>query len=193
MVDPYFLPFDIDGRVLYHALKAGYRPVLGENPSMLSVIVNERGNQIIWMALEAFENGAYTEFYPLKDRLGGEWDAKGAELLFDDDMEGAFNHFAAWIKTQSDLAHVDLGILKVANVNFFGAFKKAYEESDDGAKIALMGIKMVDAVNEILEEGWLRFYPEVNFKKLLDLAAPALNMFDPLNKAIQQALGKLPF
>lgn len=193
MIDPYFLPFDIDGRVMYHAVKTGGKAVLGDNPSMLTIITNTRGNAIIWSAIESAEDGVYTEFHPLKERINMEWATKGAEMLFDDDMQGAFDHFAAWIKSEDDLSHIDLGILKVANIQFFGAFKKAYEDSDDGAKLGLMMIKMVDAVNEIMEEGWVRFCPDINLKKLLDLFAPALNILDPVNKVLQSALDKLPF
>ncbi len=194
LVDPYFVPFDIDGRILYKILKTGgSKAILGENGSMISVITNTVGDEIIWSAVEMCEDGAYTEFHPLSARLGGEWAKKGAELLYDNDMEGAFNHFANFLKETPELSHIDLGILKVANVQFFGAFKKAYEDSDDGAKLVLMGVKMVDAVNEIMEEGWVRFYPDINLKKLLELAAPALNFLTPLNSALQGMLDKLPF
>jgi len=193
LIDPYFLPFDIDARVLYHALKAGgKKAVLGDNGSMLTVITNTEGDEIIWSAIELEEDGAYTEFYPLKDKLGQKWAKEGAKLLSDNDMEGAFDHFASWIKTQPETEHIELGILKVANVQFFGAFKRAYEEADDGAKLVLMGIKMADAVNEIMEEGWIRFYPEINLKKLLDLISPALNVMSPVNSGLQSVLEKLP-
>ena len=194
LVDPYFVPFDIDARILYKVLKSGgSKAILGENGSMISVITNTVGDEIIWSAVEMCEDGAYTEFHPLSARLGEEWAKKGAELLYNSDMEGAFRHFADWLKSQPELSHIDLGILKVANVQFFGAFKKAYEESDDGAKILLMGVKMVDAVNEIMEEGWIRFSPDINLKKLLELIAPALNFLTPVNSALQGLLDKLPF
>ena len=194
MVDPYFVPFDIDGRVIYQALRyGGKKAVLGENGSMITIITNTRGNQIIWSSLEAEENGAYTEFYPLADRMGHEWDKIGSELVFDDDLKGAHEHFASWIKTQPDISHVDLGIVKVANVQFFGAFKKAYEDSDDGAKLGLLLVKMADAVAEVMENNWLRFYPDINLKKLLELVAPALTALGPVNKTLQGVLEKLPF
>jgi hypothetical protein len=194
LIDPYFLPFDIDARILYRALKAGgKKAILGDNGSMLTIIMNTRGDKIIWSAVELEEDGAYTEFFPLKDQLGKAWDKKGAEMIFDNDMEGAFAHFADWIKTQKGMEHIDLGILKVANIQFFGCFKRAWEESDNGSKIGLMGIKMVDAVREIMDEGWVKFQPAINLKKLLELMAPALNTLDPLNAALQQALSKLPF
>ncbi len=194
LVDPYFLPFDINGKILYKIMQSGAKKaILGENGSMISIITNTVGDKIIWAAVELEEDGAYTEYHQLSSRLGGEWDKKGAELLYDNDMQGAFDHFAAWIKTQPDIAHIDLGILKVANVQFFGAFKRAYQEADDGSKILLMGVKMADAVNEIMEEGWIRFYPDINLKKLLELLAPALNVLSPVNSALQGMLDKLPF
>jgi hypothetical protein len=194
LVDPYFVPFDIDGRILYKVLKTGgSKAILGENGSMLSIITNTCGDEIIWAAVERSEDGAYTEFHPLSERLGEEWAKKGAEYLYNNEMEIAFNHFAEWLRSQPGYSHIDLGILKVANVQFFGAFKKAYEDSDDGAKMLLMGVKMVDAVNEIMEEGWIRFYPDINLKKLLEVVAPALNFLSPVNSALQGLLDKLPF
>ena len=193
LVDPYFLPFDINAKILFKIMKAGgKKAILGDNGSMLSIITNTAGDQIIWAACEFEEDGAYTEFHDLKGRLGQEWDRIGSELLHNNDMEGAFNHFAAWMKSQDDLKHIDLGILKVSNVQFFGAFKRAYEEAGDGAKIVLIGIKMAEAVNQILEEGWIRFQPAINLKKLLDVVAPALNVLSPVNAALQSALDKLP-
>lgn len=192
-IDPFFVPFDIDARIAYRALKAGgKKAILGENGSMLTIITNTRGDRIIWASVELEEDGAYTEFYPLKHKLGKTWDKKGAGMLFDNDMEGAFTYFADWIKKQEGLEHIDLGILKVANVQFFGAFKAAYEESRDGARLGLMVIKMADAVREIMDQGWLRLYPDINLKKLLELIAPALSALDPVNATLQKALEKLP-
>ncbi|MEW5944626.1 MAG: hypothetical protein AB1742_00350 [bacterium] len=193
-VDPFFLPVKVDGRLAYRLLKSGgKKAILGDNGSMLTVITNTRGNRIIWASLELEEDGAYTEFHELSDRLGSAWDAKGAELIFDDLLADAFEHFRDWVKTQDDLQHVDLGILKVANVQFFGAFKKAWEESDEGRKVLLMTMKLSDAIGEILEEGWIRFHPEVNLKKLLDFTAPVLNVISTAGAPVQKVLEKLPF
>lgn len=194
LIDPYFLPFDIDARIAYHALqKGGKTAILGDNGSMLTVITNTEGNQIIWSAIEMEEDGVYTEFYPLSGLLGHEWDKKGAKLLYEDNMQGAFDHFAEWIRSRPETAHIDLGILKVANVQFFGAFKRAWEESDDGAKLLLMGVKMADAVNEIMENGWIRFCPDINLKKILQALAPVLSTLSPVNTGLQSVLSKLPF
>ncbi|HOO56612.1 MAG TPA: hypothetical protein PLN69_07300 [bacterium] len=192
-VDPYFLPFDVNAKILSKIMSAGgKKAILGDNGSMLSIITNTAGDEIIWAALEREENGVYVEFHPLKEKLGQDWDKKGVDYLFNDDMQGAFDHFSDWISSQDEYNHIELGILKVANVQFFGAFKRAYEESDDGSRIILMGIKMAEAVNEILEEGWIRFCPDINLKKLLQTIAPALNILSPVNSALQSALEKLP-
>jgi hypothetical protein len=193
LIDPFFVPFDIDARIIYRAMKAGgKKAILGDNGSMLTIITNTRGDKIIWAACELEEDGAYTEFFPLKDKLGKTWDKKLAELLFDNDMDAGFAYAADWLKKQKGMEHIDLGILKVANVQFFGAFKRAHEEAGDGRKLGLMTVKMVDAVREVMDEGWLRFSPDVNLKKLLELLTPALSALDPVNKALQKLLGSLP-
>jgi hypothetical protein len=194
MVDPYFVPFNINAKLIYGIMKAGLsKAILGENPSMLTIITNTKGNKIIWSAVEMAEDGVYTEFHPLKDKLGKEWDKKGAELLYDGKMEEAYHYFSDWIKKQKGLSHIDIGILKVANIQFFGAFKAAYDDAENGGKLPLMGVKMVDAVNQIMQEGWVRFYPEVNLKKLLETIGPILAMLDPVNSGLQKAFEKLPF
>jgi len=193
-VDPYFLPFDVNVKALFHIMKnGGKKAILGDNGSMLSIITNTMGDEIIWAAVELEEDGVFTEFHPLSGRLGEEWAKKGAEMLYSDDMEGAFSYFKEWLSSQPGLSHIELGILKVSNVQFFGAFKKAYEGADDGAKLLLMGVKMADAVNEIMSERWIRFYPDVNLKKLLEVIAPALNFLTPVNTVLQDMLAKLPF
>jgi len=194
LVDAYFLPFKVDARLIYRILKSGgKRALFGDNGSMLTVVTNLRGNRIIWAALELEEEGVYTEFYALKGRLGEEWDARGAELLYDNLMAEAFEHFKGWVKSQDDLQHIDLGVLKVASINFFGAFKNAYEESDNGKKVARLTVNITNAIHKILEEGWIRFYPEVNLKKLLDMAAPILSLVSPVNASLEKILSKLPF
>ncbi|MEW6203334.1 MAG: hypothetical protein AB1546_15250 [bacterium] len=194
LVDTYFLPFKADARLIYRILKSGgKRALFGDNGSMLTVVTNLRGNRIIWAALELEEDGVYTEFHALKDRLGQEWDARGAELLYDNLMAEAFEHFKAWVKSQEDLQHIDIGILKVASINFFGAFKTAYEESGNGEKIASLTVNITNALHQIFEEGWIRFYPEVNLKKLFDMAAPVLSLMSPVNAGLAKILSKLPF
>jgi hypothetical protein len=44
-----------------------------------------------------------------------------------------------------------------------------------------------------MEERWIRFSPDINLKKALELVAPALNVLSPVNTALQGLLGKLPF
>ncbi len=107
LIDPYFLPFDIDARILYHSLKAGgKKAILGENGSMLTIITNTDGDEIIWAGIELEEDGAYTEFFPLKDKLGEDWAKEGATLLYDDEMDAAFDFFADWIRSQPDIGHI---------------------------------------------------------------------------------------
>ncbi len=191
LIDPFFLPFDIDARALYYAIKAGGPAVLGSNATMLTIVTNTECNSIIWAAAEAAEECVYVEFQPLKDKLGQEWDKKGAELIATGDLDAAFDHFSAWMKTQPNLEHMELGILKVANIQFFNAFRKAYEESSNGENLPLMVVKMADAVNEILANDWVRFSPDINFKKILGLAAPVLSTLNPVNLALQKALEKI--
>lgn len=193
-VDPYFVPFPIDARLIYHVMKSGgKRAILGENGNMLTIVTNTRGNKIIWAAVEYEEDSVYTQFFPLKDELGGEWDKKGAELIFDGLMEDAFNHFSDWLKSRPGTEHIELGILKVANIQFFGAFKKAYEDAADGSKLALMTLNFSSAVDQIMDEGWIRFHPDINLKKLLELVAPVLNLVSPVNASLGKFLEKLPF
>lgn len=193
-IDPFFVPFKIDGRLIYHFLKHGAtRSILGSNASMFTLVTNTRGNKLIWAGIELEDNGVFTEYYLLNDRLEEDWAKKASEMIFNDELENAYEYLCEWIKEQEKLSHIDLGIVKVANIQFFGEFKKAYEEAEEGNKLFLMGLKMSDSVNKILEENWIKFYPNINLKKLLDALSPILKILNPANSKVQEVLSKLPF
>lgn len=189
-VDPFFVPFKINGKIIYWLMKSGITNVmLGKNASLFTIILNKDESKIIWPCIEYEKDGIYIEYHELKDRLGEEWDKKTAELLKKNDLKGAFDYLKEWVATQKDIAHIKPGVIKVANVMFFKAFKDAYEESNNGKNLPLFGVKATEAVEIILKEGWIRFYPEVNLAKMLSLIKPLLSLGRPTNKLLQKILG----
>lgn len=194
LFDAFFLPFRLDARPLYHIMKTiGTKLVFGDNASLFTIVLNANADRIIWAGLEREEGGVYIEYFILNERLGGEWDEKAVKLLNESRLEEAFDHLSTWIRTQPDLGHIDLGAIKVANIQFFEAFKDAWEDADDGRKLALFGANAVEAVEEILQRGWIRFYPEVNLAKMLDAIHPVLRFAMPVTRLSQTVLGLAPF
>ncbi len=188
-VDPFFVPFKINGKVIYWMMKSGVTNVmLGKNASLFTIILNKTESKIIWACLEHEKDGVYIEYHQLRDRLGQEWDKETVEMLKENDLKGAYNYLKSWVTTQKDIAHIEPGVMKVANIMFFKAFQDAYEESENGKNLPLFGVKATEAVERILEEGWIRFYPRVNFEKLLRVIKPLLSFGSPLNKSLQKLL-----
>ncbi len=188
-VDPFFVPFKINGKMIYWIMKSGITNVmLGKNASLFTIILNKSESKIIWSCIERENDGVYVECHELKDRLGKEWDKKTVEMLKENDLKGAYNYLKEWVATQKDIAHIEPGVMKVANIMFFKAFQDAYEESSNGKNLTLFGVKATEAVERILDEGWIRFYPQVNFERLLRVIKPLLSFGSPLNKLLQKVL-----
>lgn len=194
LFDSFFLPFRLDARPLYHFMKhIGTRLVFGDNASLFTIVLNAAADRIIWAGIEREEGGVYIEYFILNERLGGKWDEKEARLLGENRLEEAFDHLSIWIRTQPDLRHIDLGAIKVANIQFFEAIKDAWEDADDGRKLALFGANAVEAIEEIIQREWIRFYPNVNLKKMLDAIHPMLRISRPVTRLSQTVLGLAPF
>lgn len=187
LFDPFFVRMKIDTRLVYALMKIGkfVKLVLGENATLFTVILSEDEERIIFSCIESEEDGIYTDYEILTPRLGKEWDAHLVELLKQNKMEDAFNHVKNWVKTQDDISHYNVGCIKVANILFFDAIRTAWEESNDGRNLPLFILKGAEAVTRILDEGWIRLFPDVPLQKFLRTMHPVLKNTSMLNKALQ--------
>ncbi len=191
-VDMFYLPFKIDVLPLFYGMRAGAAKLaLGANPSLFTIVLNETGDRIVWACIEHAEDGVYTSYHILNDRLGQAWARKAAGLLFQDRMEEAFDYLTSWIRKQPEIRHIDVGAIKVAHLSFFMALKKAWDRSGEG-KIGSFFFYALNAVKEIQENRWLRLYPDVNLARALRIIYPYLKIAGPLNSVYGRLMKTLP-
>jgi hypothetical protein len=194
MVDLFFLPVKIDAKLIHTAMKAGMlKLVFGKNPNLFTIVLNRKGDRIIWSCLEHAKNGAYSEYVILNDRLNQEWAKKTAGLLFEDRLSEAHACLTEWAATQDDIRHIVPGVIKIAHLQFFEKIMIAWKESDDGRNIPLFFANGMEAVREIMENRWLRFYPEVNLERFLKIITPLLRAGSPVRKNCIKVFSKLHF
>jgi len=194
-IDPFFLPFPLDVRPIVWLMRSGgTNLLLGPNASLFTIVLDDAGQTILWCGVEREERGAFVEYHVLNHRLGEPWARELVELLAADRMDDAFQHVFRWVHGQPALAHIDVGVLKVAHLSFFAALKRAWDESGEGRHIPLFTAKALEAIREIVEQRWLRFAPEVNLGRLLRALLPVLQAARGVNERIAQpVLGRLPF
>lgn len=192
-VDPYFVPFSLDARLVYLLMKTGgVKLIMGKNATLFTLITNIKGDELLWACIEKGDNGIYDEYKIVANHLNEKWAKDVGKLIYANKLKEAHKVAYSWVKTQKDLKHINPGAIKVANIMFFKKFKEGYEKSKNGKRLDLMGLNFISGVKEILDEDLIKFYPEINLKKLLDLIHPLLKISTPLNKASKNVLKLIP-
>lgn len=163
MLEVPLFPIKADGMVITRIIQKFLTTALTDNGSMHSVILNKKGDKIIWSCIEAVHGGAYAEVHQLTEDELKELNKTLAPLIFKDDIKGAFEVAK---KFAMDRYKIDLGIIKVAHIQFFDEFRKAYERSRNGESILDHVAGVLGAITNIYNNNWLRFYPPA---KSLDL------------------------
>jgi hypothetical protein len=194
-IDPFFLPVSLDVRPIVWLMRGGATNVLlGPNASLFTVVVDDAGDSILWCGVEREQGGAFVEYHVLNDRLDEPWARELNRLLRADRMDEAFRLVFEWVRAEPALAHIDVGVLKVAHLSFFAALQRAWEESGEGRHLPLFTAKALEAVREIVENRWLRFAPDVNLGRALRALLPLLRAGSAWNQRLAQPLlGRLPF
>ena len=189
MFDPYFIKVKLDARLAYWFMKTTFaaKMAFGPNGNLLTIILSSSEDKVIWACIEREEKGIYLDYEILNDRLNEKWAEDVAKMLWINDLSSAFDYMSMWLKNQKDLSYINLGVMKVANIRFFQAIKIAYERSNNGENLPLFLLKGVEAVKDILERGWIRFYPDVPLQKLLRTIRPILKNTTYINKVMQSA------
>lgn len=194
LVDPYFLPFRIDARLVFGATRGGLtRLLLGPNASLFTVVLDDAAEQILWCGVERAEGGVFTEAHVLVDRLGEGWARELVHLLAEDRMDEAFRFVFDWVKTEDTLRHIDVGVLRVAHLAFFDLLRRAWTASGEGDNLAVFFVKALEALRRVEEERLLRFAPDVPLGRLLAVLLPALRALSPVGREVlAPVLRRLP-
>ena len=148
------------------------------NATMFTIILGERGKRIIWASMEHEENGIYQEFVPLKDRLEEDWAKEAANLIVENRLEDLFIYLKDWLSRQPDLKHMELGLIKIAGIQFFDEFRKAWELSNKATDLGTMLAYMIEAFKNVFDNNWIMFEPEpygINVLRILFLEKMTLN------------------
>ena len=130
------------------------------NGSMFTIILGEKGDRIIWASIEHEENGVYKEFIPLKHRLDEDWAKEAAKFIVAGKNDELLEYLQKWMSTQEDLKHIELGLIKMAGIQFFDEFRLAWENSKRGEDLGEMVAQIIDALKKIFDNDWICFEPE---------------------------------
>lgn len=184
---PFFIDVFVDMRIIFKIMKATKIARL-VNGNLFTIILSKKGDKVIWSCFETQENGVFTKATVLNPEE--EWAKKVAELLFTDDLEGAYEYVSSFVK-KSKLAD-SVGAIKVANIMFFKAIKDAWERSSEGKNLPLFFLLAADAVKTIIERKWIKFFPDVPLYKLIRLTYPLLKELSYIGAPISKLLSIKP-
>jgi hypothetical protein len=148
------------------------------NATMFTIILGEKGKRIIWASMEHEENGIYQEFVPIKDRLDEDWAKEAAKLIVENRLDDLFKYLSDWISKDPELKHMELGLIKIAGIQFFDQFRKAWELSNMATDVGTMLAYMIEAFKTVFENNWIMFEPEpygINVLRKMFLEKMALN------------------
>ncbi len=143
-----FVPLRVSGRTLDLVLRDFLKALLGSNPSLLTVIVQDDG------VVKAYAEDASGGVYEKLERLSFEPGAGREDLV-----------------ALARGAGVEIGVVKEADTRFFELFEDEPEDLLDALAL------LVSGVARSLREGWLRFTPGppfVELAKVLGLSRESL-------------------
>nr|MDO8135748.1 hypothetical protein [Candidatus Njordarchaeum guaymaensis] len=164
MLEIPLFPITVDGEIVTWFLQKFLTTLLTENGSMHTIILNREGSRIIWSCIEAVHKGTYSELHEIGGKELGELNRKASTLIAKDDMKRVFD---ACRKFADHHYRINLGIVKVAHIQFFEEFRKVYEFSQNGELLINHVAGVLGAVTNIFKNKWLRFYPQAKIFSLL--------------------------
>jgi len=164
MLEIPLFPLLVDGKVVAWFLQKFLTTLLTKNGSMHTIILNREGNRIIWSCIEAVHKGTYSELHEVRGKELNYLNSKISTLIVRDDMKRVFDACKKFAKSHY---RINLGIVKVAHLQFFEEFRKVYEFSQNGELLINHIAGALGAVTNIFRNKWLRFYPQAKIFSLL--------------------------
>ncbi|MFX0135790.1 MAG: hypothetical protein ACFFDN_19260 [Candidatus Hodarchaeota archaeon] len=152
---------EIDMKTVFHLVTFLLYDILKiPNASMFTIILGEKGKRIIWASIEhETDGGVYKDFIVLKDRIDEDWAKKAAELIIDGKEDELFEYLQQWVYEQEELKHIELGIIKIAGIQFFSEFRKAWEASERGRNLEKVIVNVLEALKSVITNDWIKFIP----------------------------------
>lgn len=167
-------PLEIDHGIIPPLMKEFLPSVFGDNPTMTTLILDEKGDHIIWAATEYCEGGVYKWVERMDPK--GDWTEKVNPKLAEGDFEAAYEEMRKVVDEQFG---VELGLIKVARPQFFIGLEKTMEAADWGDDLIGWIPEVMDFGTTIFEEDYINFYPEPYFARFLrEVVAPLIEELD---------------
>jgi len=182
-------PIKMDFGALAPLMKEFLPAVFLDNPTMASLVVDEKGEHLIWGGIECCINGVYQ--WVEKIDVTEDWVKKVNPLLAKHDFKNAYKVMKEWVKEKFD---IELGLIKVARAQFFIELAKTFKTSKNGKDMIAWIPAAADFGKTIFTNDYINFYPTPYFFVLLrDLVAPMIEEFDanevtPLLRELSQGL-----
>ena len=160
-----------------------------DNANMASLVVDEKGDHLIWGGIECCINGVYQ--WVEKIDVTEDWVKKINPLLAKHDFKNAYKVMKEWVRKKYD---IELGLIKVARAQFFIELAKTFKASKNGEDMIAWIPAVEDFGKTIFTKDYINFYPTPYFFGLLrDLVVPMIEEFDaneitPLLRELVQGL-----
>jgi hypothetical protein len=184
-------PLEVDYAAVSPLMKPFLPTVFLENPTMLTTILNEKGNRIIWLGLETAKEGVYQWVKKLDPEA--DWVKEYSKLLAEKRDIEAYKFAKKAIKEKEK---VELGLIKVARPQFFIELSKTYEASKYGKDWLEWIPAIIEFLRIVFGKEYIRFYPvPYIFGIIPDFLLPMLEEFDAkeIPSLLNEMLGDLEF
>lgn len=182
-------PIKMDFAAIAPLMKEFLPAVFLDNANMASLILDEKGEHLVWGAIECCINGAYQ--WVEKIDVTEDWAENVNPLLAKHDFKNAYKVMKDVVKEKFD---IELGLIKVARVQFFIELAKTFVASKNGEDMIAWIPAAADFGKTIFTKDYINFYPTPYFFGLLrDLVEPMIEKFDvnevtPLLRELSQGL-----
>ena len=149
------LPFALNKRLIY--------ALLGTEPNMVTIVLNQAHNKMIFFAAERAEDGKYLEMIRLDHTFSEAFQLKICRMLQTGQPENAMEVINQELERHS-LERFKPGMLKITDISFFEAF---FSLSKKKSQPFLYLTEMFRIANHIISHRLLYFYPQIPLEKLL--------------------------
>jgi|GEM_PF-967981 hypothetical protein len=156
--------------------------------NLFTIILSKKEDKVIWACVEKEQDGVFVSAHTLD--VTERWADKMAELLFIDNMKGAYE-LACDVAKKKEIAD-SIGAIKVANIMFFKTIKDAYEKSGDGKNLPLFLFSLLDAVKTNVDRKWIRFFPDVPLAKIIRFSYPLVKYLAAIGHPVSRILSLKP-
>jgi hypothetical protein len=156
--------------------------------NLFTIILSKKEDKVIWACIEKERDGVFVSAHTLD--VTEKWADRMAELLFIDNMKGAYE-LACEVAKKKEIAN-SVGAIKVANIMFFKTIKDAYEKSADGKNLPLFLLLLSEAIKTNIDKKWIKFFPDVPLAKIIRFSYPFVKLLASLGHPLSRILSLEP-